>query len=165
MAIDINNLKTQIKSILDTANSASATYDLSTGLSTRVKKVFKINPLLLPIQNTLFPYVSIYTTGKDVEHATIAKNQLSAKRKATINFELVGAVWISQVTDITVDPADEEIEKLMENIEEVIRRSDTLNSTVDWTTVDDITYHSVPIVSEQAHLRAGALSLSATLFY
>lgn len=164
MAIDLNNIKTQFKSICDTANTTTAIYDLSTGMDQRVSKVLRINPLKIPVQRSFYPYVTIYTDNKDIELLTIAKNQLTAKRRGEISYNVVGAVWEQKVSDITADDADEEIEKLMENIEEVVRRDFKLNDSVKWTKPESASYHTL-LLDEQTHMRVGLFSLTAKIEY
>jgi hypothetical protein len=165
MALDLNAIKTAVKSILDTANDSGAAYDLSTGMAKRVQTVAKMNSQLIPMQSTLFPYVSVSITDKEHNPDSFAKNQATAKRRATLTLEIVGAVWMSQITDKTEDPGDEEIEKLMENIEQLIRNNDTLNDTVKWTKPGSTTYHAARIDDEQSHLRVGIFSLECEVFY
>lgn len=164
MAIDIGNIKTQFKSIMDTANTATADYDLSTGMDHRVAKVLKINPALIPVQTSFFPYVTISAGIKDIKLVTIIKNQQTAKRFGEISFNVVGAVWERLVSDVTDDDADEEIEKLMENVEEIVRRNFKLNDSVKWTMPESTEYHALPIGEETA-MRVGLFSLTAKIEY
>lgn len=164
MAIDLNGIKTQLKSILDTANTTTATYDLSEGMDKRVQKVLKVNPLKIPIQPSFFPYITCYTDNKEIELDTIAKNQLTGRRQADISLQVIGAVWDSIISDPLLDDADEECERLMENIEEIIRRDFTLNDTVKWSKPESISFHSLPL-DEQTSMRVGALTLNCKVFY
>lgn len=164
MAIDLNNIKTQFKSIMDTANSVAAPYDLSTGMTNRVRLVLKVNPIKIPIQASLFPYVTIYAIKKEIEASQIAGDQSRAKRITDLTLNIVGAVWEQNNISQTVDPADEEIEKLMENVEEVLRRNYNLNGTVSWTKPEAVSYHTYP-VSEETHMRVGLLEVVARVHY
>lgn len=164
MAIDIGNIKTQFKSIMDSFNATSAAYDLSTGLTTRVQKVFKVNPIKIPIQATLFPYVTIYPTDKEIDASQIARDQLTAKRIADVGLNIVGAVWEPNNITVDSDPADDQIEKLMENVEEVLRRNFKLNGAVEWTRPEKVSYHTYPI-DEQTHMRVGLLEIVAKITY
>lgn len=164
MAVDLGGIKTAFKSICDTANTTTAAYDLSTGLATRVQKVLKVNPARIMPQASFFPWVTITTDKKGIEHAGMARDQITAKRDGEITFSVVGAVWEQNVTDATVDDADEEIEQLMENVEEVLRRNFRLNNTVLWTKAEETTYHSLQL-DEQTHMRVGVLNLKAKVNY
>lgn len=164
MAIDLLAIKTQFKSILDTANTTTAAFDLSSGMATRVQKVLTLNPSLISPQASFVPWVTITTDRKSVEQTTIAKDQITGKRRSDIRFSVVGAVWEQILTDITADPADNNIEKLMENVEEVIRRNFKLNNTVSWSKCDEVSYHALPI-AEQTHMRVGVLTLTCRVDY
>ena len=165
MAIDINNIKTQIKSILDTANIASATpRDLSFGMNERVQKVLKTNPANITNQASFFPFVTIYTDNKNIELRGIAKNQFNATREAEIDFKILGVVAEFNWENDTEDPADEEIERLMENVEGVLRNNDTLNGSVRWGFPTDVSYHSAAI-DEETHVRAAIMNFKVKVFY
>jgi len=164
MTVNLSNIKTQLKAVLDTANTTTAAFDLSTGLSTRVQKVLKVHPGLIPQQASFYPWVTTFVDKKEVEHATIAKDQITAKRMGTVTMKVVGGVWEPTVSDVTADAADEAIEKLMENVEEVVRRSFKLNNAVQWTKTEDVSYYAWP-VKEDTHLRFGVLTLTAKVDY
>ena len=165
MSVDLNNIKTQIKSILDTANTTTATNDLSSGMVNRVQSVQKVNIQKIPIQSTLFPYVSISVDTKSIEQATIAKNQVNAKRLADIDIRVAGGVWDDDFSSLEEDAADEEIEKLMENIEEVLRENPDLNSSVLWQVPSDVTYHAFNDLDEETHMRIGIMTLECKVQY
>jgi hypothetical protein len=133
MAVDINGIKTAFKNILDTANTTTAAFDLSTGMSPRVQRVMKINLSRIRPQASFFPLCTIYTDSKDPDIEDISATQLIAKRFADISFNVIGAVWSPMITDIDKDVGTEQIEVLMENIEEVVRRNYKLSNTVLWT--------------------------------
>lgn len=161
--VDFAGLKSAMKSIFNAANTTTgAAYDLSTGLVPRVKKVLSIHPQRLPIQVSFYPYVSLFVDSKDIEAASIAINQKNAKRSHVIHVKVVGAVRNSKVTDKTADMADDECEKLMENIEEILRRNPTLNGQCLWQMPDTCTYHNKAIDEESA-LRVGILNLNVKL--
>ncbi len=164
MSINVGGIKTSFKTIMDAANSTSAAYDLSRNMNNRVVRVMKVNPVKIPIQSSFFPYVTIYTDNKAIESATIAKSQTSGKRRANILFQVIGAVWEPLTPDIDEDKADNEIEFLMENIEEVLRRNQTLADTVLNCMPSSVEYHTVSI-EEETIMRVGQLSLQATVYY
>lgn len=165
MSVNINNIKTQIKSILDTANDVAASYDLSTNMTNRVQTVWKQNPEILPIQATLFPLVTIYLDNKSIQADTIARNQATGKRKATIVFKIYGATYNSAFTNVYEDIADNDIEYLMENIEEILRSNGNLNGTVGWAIPTNVDYISGFTEDESAFVRAAMMDLNITIYY
>lgn len=166
MAVNITGLKTDIKSLLDTANDTAASYDLSTGLSRRVQQVNAYNPEKIMPEANILPAVFIWAAAKRVNLETINLSLASGKRKAEVMFSVAGAVWVPYTTTVTQDPADDDCEKLMENIEEVLRASDTLGGRAKWHLTSDVTYHTALAPNgEDAHLRVGLMALKATVFY
>lgn len=165
--LPLNELKEQIRYALFVNNTSTGapTQNLSDGLSRPVRTVLKINPdrLGAPHDNAL-PAVTVFTDSKDVEQVTIATNQLTGKRRAQVNLKVMGMVWEPHTSNLKTDPADEECEKLMENIERIIRAYDTLGGNVQWHIPTGVTYHSFTN-SEETHFRAGILDLQATLYY
>lgn len=164
MALDLNGIKTQIQSLLDAANTTTASTDLSSGMETRVQQVLTLNPARIPVQATWYPFVTCYIDSKSMEDTTIARDQASGKRKAQVDVKIVGAVWNSTVTNANKDDADDDCESLMENIEQILRASPTLNDAVKWSFPTEVTYHNMAL-EEQTSIRAGILNLKATAFY
>jgi len=81
-----------------------------------------------------------------------------------VNLKIIGMVWEPFTTDLREDPADEDLEILMENIERVLRGYDELAGNVNWQFAELCEYHTLGY-DEQAHLRGAILSIKATLFY
>jgi hypothetical protein len=161
--LDLNAIKEQLQTILEAANTTTASTDLSSGLETRVQKVLKLNPNLIPIQSTWFPFVTSYIDAKVIEEQTINAGQANGRRKAQVSVKVVGCVWNSTVSTEDNDEAADDCESLMENIEQILRSNLTLNSTVSWQLPTDCSYFDG--MREGAHLRAGVLTLKCTAFY
>lgn len=166
--INISAIKTSIKSILEAANTTTGSpIDLSQNMDRRVQKVLKVHPGRVPIQTDYFPYVTCYTDSKIVSLETIAKDQYNAKRSSDpLIINIVGGVFEPVGFDAAIDNADENIEKLMENIEEILRFGDNhrLGGNVQWSFPEDIEYHDIPI-EERNLYRTGTLSLSCRKYY
>jgi hypothetical protein len=164
--VNISNIKTQIKSILDTANTTTASVDLSGGLDTRVQRVLKIHPFKIPVQPIFYPWVSMYVEEKDIEQVTLGtgSNQTSALRKAELVINLACAVQEPIISDINEDQSDENVERLMENVEEIIRANHDLNSSVSWCFPDVAEYHDEPW-DERTFIRGAVLPLRCKVFY
>lgn len=165
--VDLNGIKTELQSIFNSANTTTASpIDLSNSLTRRVQKVLSVHPEMIPVQASWYPFVTCYVRSKSVDHAKsdIGVDQLQAKRKATINIDVVGAVFNQNTLANDKDPADTDINYLMENVEYVLRTNPTLNSKVKWQLSNDISYYTAAL-NTTTHVRAGVLSLSATIFY
>jgi hypothetical protein len=165
MAVDLVGIKEKIQTILENANvSSNSPRDLSYLMTTRVQKILKVNPNKIPAQASFYPFVTIFTDSKDIENKGIAKNQFTPKREAEIDFKIVGAIANFNLTDETEDPAEEDCEKLMENIEEILRDNHNLDSTVDWAWPTNVTYHNAQI-DEDTHVRAAVMNFRVKIFY
>lgn len=165
--VDLNGIKTQIKTLLDSENTTGASIiDLSSGLSNskRVQKVLKVNPEMIVPQMSFFPLVTCYVESKDIKTMDIASTQLIAKRRATATINIVGTVWNNNISSVLEDPADEDINYLMENIELILRSNYNLSGVVNWQLANACNYYTT-VLDEQAHLRSGILKLNCEVFY
>lgn len=163
--VPLNTIKTAIQSTLNTANTTTASpLDLSNGLENRVTEIMTVNPELIPISATRLPAVTIWLDAKDIDHDTIATNQLQAKRKCTLTFKIAAVVFRSLVDDYRTDLADDEAALLMENIEEVLRNNPNLSGNVLWQVPTGATYHNVALAEETA-MRVGIMSLDVVTRY
>lgn len=162
---DLVGIKEQMRVLFETNNTTTSTVlDLSSNLTRRVQKVFKVHPEMIPIQASLFPYVTCYIDNKQMGTNDIASSQLNAKRRSTITVNVVGMVFNANFSRIDEDPADEDINYLMENVEYILRSDSTLNSKVKWQIPSNTQYYSARL-DNQTHLRAGVLQLQAQVFY
>jgi hypothetical protein len=163
--LNLGTLKSNIQTILEAANTTTGSpVDLSAGLETRVQRVLTVNPSRIPIQASFYPYVTIFIDRKEVELKSISKTQTAGKRLAEIDVKVVGAVWNSTVTDEEADPADNDAEKLMESVEEILRANSDLGGAALWSFPTLITYHNLTL-EEDAHIRAGILNLKTSVYY
>ena len=162
--LDLENIKNQVKSALDSANTLTASQDLSSGLETRVQQVLTVNPARIPIQASWYPFVTVYLDGKSMEEATMQGGQSAGRRKATLDLKIVGAVWNSTISDDTKDDADNDCECLMENIEEIMRGATKLGGAATWSFPTEVTFHNRQL-DEGSSLRVGIMNYQVTVFY
>jgi len=165
--VDIANIKTQIKSILDSANTTTGTpIDLSNGLDTRVQQVMKINPAKIYSDPGSFPFVSVFADSKTIEQQTMGHkgNQRSALRRGDLVLNVVCAVQEPLIESVKADEADENVEQLMENIEEILRSNVDLNGSCNWAIPEDVTYQDAPW-DEQTIVRGAIMTLNCTVWY
>lgn len=164
MSLNIKGIKNSIKSVLDAANTTTASYDLSTSLTSRVITVSTISPNAYHFTADKLPAVSIWTNSKAISAPGIVKDQITAKREGLAKFFVAGFVWNSDFMDIYGDSSDDEIETLMENIEEVLRRNTDLSGTVLWNKPTECEYHSLSLSNEQ-HYKVGILTVECKQLY
>lgn len=163
--VDINTIKETIRTVLENANVAGADpIDLSQNLVNRVKTVLEVNPEKLMPNSPVFPCVTVFLSEKSIEAKTIAKSQVYGKRKCILRFSVVGMMWNNNMVSYKQDPADDDLEYLMENVEEILRHYATLNNLCNWQMPSAVTYHSSGY-DEQTHMRIGILSLEVTVYY
>lgn len=165
--VNLNSIKSNIKSLLDSSNTTTASLiDLSADLSNskRVKKVLTVNPEMIIPQASFFPLVTCYVTNKQITSNDIAKDQLNIKRRATVTVSIVGSIWNNNFVDVTKDPADDDINYLMENIELILRSDYNLSNSCNWQKVSECKYYTT-ILDEQTHLRSGIINLDCEVYY
>ena len=165
--VDIANIKTQIKSILDAANTTTGSpIDLSAGMNTRVQQVLKIHPLKIAVDPGSFPFVSMYVDSKEIEQITMGHkgSQASALRQAELIINIACAVQEPLITTVREDQGDENCEQLMENVEEILRSNTNLNSSIDWCFPETAQYHDEPW-DERNFIRGAILPLRCKVFY
>jgi len=163
MAIDLNGIKSAIQTIFATANTSTASPDLSASLETRVKEIYTINPELIYIDTSRLPAVTCWVDSKQVDPDTIANNQATAKRRARVTFKIAGCMFRSLISDYRQDEADDETAILMENIEEVLRNNPTLSNTVSWQFPSSVVYYSS--TQEETMYRVGVMDVEAVVHY
>ena len=163
----MNTIKSEIKSLLDTANTTTGSpIDLSDSMTNRVAKILELNVEKIPIQPSFFPCITMFYEGKTVELRDIAKNMINGKRRADIDLKVIGIVWLDDINTANYelkDLADNECEQLMENIEQVLRNDPTISGNVNWAATTDVTYHNV--LDEEAHFRTGILNYKLSVYY
>lgn len=163
--MNLNDIKNGLKDIFDSANTTTGSpIDLSLNLTNRVKKVLTVHPDYIYPQASFFPCVTSYVVEKDIKSDQIGKSQLNTKRRSQVVIEIVGAVFNQNQTDITKDPADNDVNNLMENIEQILRGNYNISGLVNWQKPESVRYYSAQINATN-HIRAGVLRLTAEVFY
>lgn len=162
---DLNGIKDRIKAVFDAANTTTASpIDLSSDLVKRVQRVMTIHPEMIPVQASFYPFVTCYISDKQWNSEDIAGDQLNSKRRATVSIEVVGAVYNQNMISVDKDPADKDINYLMENVELALRSDPKFNGLVSWQKPQAIRYYTSKL-DTQTHIRAGILSIQASVFY
>lgn len=165
--VNLTGIKEAIRAHLETCNATTTAQPvyLSNGMTKPIAKVYKVHPDYITIQNSHLNCVTCYITGKTIVRDDIAGSQLNSKRRATIDIDVIGMVFNQNIALVTEDPADEDINKLMENIELAMRAATATNITglINFQVPSGITYYTQ--MNAQTHLRAGILSLKATVHY
>ena len=165
---DLSGIKSAVQTILETANIVGGNpIDLSDTMTDRVKKVLQVNMEKIPIQPSFFPCITMFIDNKEVSLLDLAGSMLTARRRGEIDLKIVGVVWIDNMNTSNFeykDLADNECEKLMENIEQVLRVDPTLAGKALWSKTTSVAYGNYP-VSEQTHMRAGLMTYKIMVQY
>jgi hypothetical protein len=163
--VAISTIKTAIQSILLGANTTTASPDLSYNLidSKRINQVLKVNVEKILPQPSFFPCVTVFLDTKKTEMLSMGKNGATAKRKAILDFKVVGIIYEDNYTSNLTEPVDEDINQLMENVEEILRANPTLNSNVLNAMPTGISYYNLP--EEQTNFRIGIMDFEVTTLY
>lgn len=164
-SVDLVALKETIRYILDVANTTGGSpINLSENMVNPVQHVMKVNPEKLRPGGNFLNVVTVFVSDKRPEFKTIAKDQVLGRRVAKVTMKIAGIVWNDNMTDYREDPADNDLEYLMENIEVVLRHYATLNNFATWQIPRAITYHSSGY-DEETHMRVGIMDLEITCYY
>lgn len=166
--IALSTIKTQVQSVLDTANTTTASpLDLSSNLAKRVQQVLQINVERIPIQPDFYPCVTMFYDSKSVNLQDMASSMVLGKRKADVDLKIVGIVWNDDINTSNFqykDLSDNECEQLMENVEQVLRNDPTFSNNVLWSKTTEVSYHTYS-VSEGSNMRAGIMNFRLTVMY
>jgi len=165
VVVDLVGIKSAIQTTLLAANTTTASpVYLSNGMSRKVAQVLKINPQHIQPQPSFFPMVTCYINSKNTQQMDIVVDQLTAKFKGEISVSVVGILWNDTYASVDKDPADDDINYLMENIELSLRADPNFGGKVLWQKPTQIEYYNQAL-DESTHLRAGVLTYNAQVFY
>ena len=115
-------------------------------------------------QASFFPLVTCFVESKTWRSEDMAGASLNSVRRAQLTLKVVGSLWNDNLVDIKKDPADDDINYLMENIELILRSSPNLGGKVTWQKATDVKYYTT-VLNQQTHLRSGVLTLDCEVFY
>ena len=163
--LNLNQIKENVQTFLQDANTATADAYLSESMVTPVQSILKTNPERIRPDATDFPFITVFITGKNIEKQDMSRNDAIGKRWGTVQLRLVAGVWNDSYKNRDEDPADNEIEYLMENIELVLRNQDNFlagNTTIQ--TPGNVEYFT-HMMEEENHLRVGVMDYEVKLLY
>jgi hypothetical protein len=163
--LDVDGIMTAIKSGLDSANTTTADFDLSSGLTRRVgpNSVLKVNIDNIQPQLSFFPCITVWLDSKEMEQISISRNAINSKRKATLSFNFAGIIWNNNMISNLDDPSSQDCVKLMENLEINLRNDITFGDTVNWNNQVSTDYFTQN--EEETHFRVGIMKVDAIVFY
>jgi len=117
-AIDYNNITNTIVAVLTSANSPSAPYDLSLGLTRRVSQITRDDLFVVPKFKSLYPIVAV---GLDLKRESFVDYNINKRgREVDLVFSIVCVLE-------NYKDAERETWNLVRNIDAILRDSVTLN--------------------------------------
>lgn len=132
MPFDYEANITAIYNVLADANTITATVDLSSGLTTRIKNIYKNDPATTSIRQDSYPCVFIRISSKDEEYAGLgATGPTGNKKLATCVYDIIGLYHKDSVITAHSTVLNE-VYKMAENIEGVFQQEFTLSNTALW---------------------------------
>lgn len=129
MAFSIYDFSDKLRNLVDKNNTITATYDISAGLSTRIKNVFLGYHDKKPTINILYPAVWVEPKEKAEDFSQLGN--AAAKRNIEVNYEIVGIVQTGQGQFSGREVSDNEMMKLSANIDTLFRNKINLSNSTE----------------------------------
>lgn len=164
MALNLDAIKTAVQNVM-TDNNTITSGGLSESLSDKVSFIAKTNPERIMFDVDKYPFVTSYFDNYAIVSDTHARNQTVGTRIATIDMKVVGGIWNPNFAARDSDPADDDLELLMRNIETVLRANTDLSATVDYHKPNDVRFHTFVDEEDDAHIRIGIMDVEITKRY
>ena len=141
MSVNILTIKDALVNLIHKNNTTTSSLDVSAGLVTRVYDIIGANSEKMPIMNILYPVVFVEVKREAEEFAQLGN---SARRNVEIGIDVVPVIEYGLgITTAEINPKeenDDEIIKLTQNIQELIRNKITLSNTVDSVRISETAY-------------------------
>lgn len=136
MAFGYTDKLTALYNVINNANTTTASVDLSSGLDSRVKRIAMADPGVVNLRNYEFPAVFVTISNKTEEFEGIGGTGSARELKsAEVNFQVVG-MYKKYGATTTNDALLNDVYKLADNIESVIREEYTASGTASWIGVE-----------------------------
>lgn len=138
----MDTFTSSVVNLLSKNNTTTSAYDISSGLTTRVKLVRRGKYDITPIPNTQYPCIFVRVRSKDTDVFEHLGN-CNHKRDQYANVEITPIVQMGSNVYSEV-----EMYKLTSNIEALIRAKVSLSSTVNDALITGVDYDSVAVSDE-----------------
>ena len=149
-----------VANTLTNANTTTATVDLSSGLTTRVRNIYRSDPAIVGLRGDIYPAVFVRVNRKEEEFAGLgATGPAGARKQATVSYDVIGFYrkdgGRQSQADVLV-----ELERFAENIEGVFQQETTLSGTAMWCQVKQTDFYG-PFQNDESWIKAIVCSLDA----
>lgn len=132
MPFDYEANLTAVSNVLTNSNTTTSTVDLSSGLTTRVRNIFRNDPGTVSVKLNDYPCLFVRIFSKDEEFASLGVTGPNNNRKfATCRYDVIG-LYHKDGSHTAHSSVLTEIYRLAENIEGVFQQELTLSGTALW---------------------------------
>lgn len=141
-------------------NTTTAAVDLSSGLTTRVKNVYRSDPAIVGLRGDIYPAVFVRVNKKQEEFAGLGMTgPTGARKQATVDYDVIGFYRKDGISGAQSQVLVE-LERLAENIEGVFQKEVTLSGTALWCQVKDTSFYG-PFQNDETWIKAIVCNLEA----
>jgi hypothetical protein len=144
MALNLSSVTSSLKTLLLNNNTTTSSYDISSGLTTRVQKIAIGDPTILPIANTEYPAVTIHLKNKTEQFSQIGRSG-NTKRDIELDYQITPITYSGAGVGTGMETAVLECYKLSGNIENLMRNSIdmSLGAYVEWILPSEVEYGAI----------------------
>lgn len=122
-----------IFNVLNTANTTTAAVDLSSGLTTRVKNIYRNDPEIVDMRGDIYPAIFIRINRKEEDFEGLGMTGANgALKKAVATYDVIG-FYRKDGANSAHSSVLLELEVLAQNIEAVLENELTLSGTALWS--------------------------------
>lgn len=164
MPFDYEAKLTAVYNSLINANTLTSGFDLSSGLTTRVKNVFKNDPAVTSIKSMDYPCVFVRIQNKEEEFGSLGTTGIAGNSKlGTCNYDVIGLYHKDGVIGLHSTVLNE-VYKLAENIEGIFQNNLTLSDTAMWCNPKRTEFFG-PFMSGGVFVKGVLVQLEARYFF
>lgn len=154
-----------VKQVLTDHNTTTASPDLSTGLTTRVKAVSVFDPESQNIRSSDVPAVYVRLSTKTEEYASLGNTGPAGnKKQAVVMYDVFGMYQREGIYSQEQDVLNE-IYKLASNIEGVIQSEMTLSNTALWCNIEETDFSPVAVADDGIFIKSVKVNISAKYLF
>lgn len=126
--IPVKTFKDSVLNLIEKNNTTTSSYDISSGLSTRVQRITGSNSKKQPVYS--FQYPCVFVEVKNDTESILTLGNL-ARRGIEVNMDVVAVIDYGIGLDEAREESDDEMLLLCDNLKNLFRNFITLSGTVD----------------------------------
>lgn len=141
-------------------NTNTAVVDLSSGLTTRVKNIYRNDPAIVGLRGDIYPAVFVRVNKKSEDFAGLGfTGPAGARKTAVVEYDVIGfyrkdGAYGTQAQVLL------ELERLAENIEGVFQQESSLSGTALWCQCKETNFFG-PFQDGEAWIKSVVCNLEA----